>query len=258
LFTVVHDQIWTDTCDFADVVLPATTFLEHKELSRSYGGYALQWANPVVDAVGEARPNHWVFTELARAMGFDDPELQVSEEELARSIVGNTDEVKKAGYVAVRRPVSFVDAFPSRGYVDLAGSAPPAYRPPVVDADLPLILISPASDKAITSQLFELMPRGSAKVALAPAEAERRGLREGDEVRVRNSFGSVLTTLTVSKDIPEGVASMPKGLWRKSTKNNWTANALAPDHVDAQGGGACYNDARVEIEKAPPRRGEGE
>jgi anaerobic selenocysteine-containing dehydrogenase len=113
-----------------------------------------------------------------------------------------------------------------------------------------LILISPSSDKAISSQLFESMPRGAAKVGIAPAEAERRGLREGDEVRVHNSFGSVIAILTLSNDIPNGIASLPKGLWRKATKNSWTANALAPDHVDPLGGGACYNDARVEIEKA--------
>ena len=247
LFTVVHEQIWTDTCDYADVVLPATTFLEHDELSRSYGGYALQWSNPVVDAPGEARPNHWVFMELAKAMGFGDPEFQASADDLARTVVRNFVEVQTRGYVAIPRPLAFVDAFPSRGYVDLAGTAPPAYRPPVVDAELPLILISPSSDKAISSQLFEAMPSGSAKIAINSAEAHRRGLREGDAVRVRNSFGSVVATLTVSGDIPDGVASMPKGLWRRSTKNSWTANALAPDHVDPSGGGACYNDARVEI-----------
>ena len=150
----------------------------------------------------------------------------------------------------VARPVAFVDAFPSRGYVDLAGSAPPLYRPPVVDADLPLILISPASDKAITSQLFESMPPGGAKVVIAPSEARRRGLDEGDEVRLRNSFGSVVAIVAISAEVPDGVASMPKGLWRHATRNNWTPNALAPDHVDSLGGGACYNDARVEIERA--------
>jgi anaerobic selenocysteine-containing dehydrogenase len=66
---------------------------------------------------------------------------------------------------------------------------------------------------------------------------------------VRNSFGQVVATLAVSDDLPPGVASMPKGLWRRSTHNQWTANALAPDHVDTLGGGACYNDAGVEIEK---------
>jgi anaerobic selenocysteine-containing dehydrogenase len=250
LFTVVHEQVWTDTCDYADVVLPATTFLEHKELCRSYSGYALQWSDPVVKETAEAKPNHWMFTKLAKAMRFEESELRDGEEDVARAAVKNTDEVKREGYVPVHRPVSFVDVFPSRGYVDLCGSHAPAYRPAAVDAHLPLILISPASDKAITSQLFELTPNGSAKITIAPAEANRRGLRHGDEVCIRNSFGSVVAILAISDEVPEGVASMPKGLWRRSTKNSWTANALAPDHVDPLGGGACYNDARVEIEKA--------
>jgi anaerobic selenocysteine-containing dehydrogenase len=247
LFVAVHEQIWTDTCDFADVVLPATTFLEHKDLCRSYSGYALQWSDPVVDAPGEARSNHWLFSALAGAMGFREPELFAGEEELIRSVVKDVDEVREARYKPLARPLPFVDAFPSRRTVDL--TPPPIYRPPTVDADLPLILISPASDKAISSQLFELSPEKSARVTVAPSEASRRGLRDGDRVRVRNSFGEVTALLAISDELPSGVASMPKGLWRKSTLNGWTANALAPDHVDAQGGGACYNDARVEIEK---------
>jgi anaerobic selenocysteine-containing dehydrogenase len=247
LFVVVHEQVWTDTCDFADVVLPATTFLEHKEVCRSYGSYALQWSEPVVDPLGEARPNHWVFSELAKAMGFTEAELRADEETVVRSVVKDLDSLKEARYVPVARPLQFVDAFPSRGHVELA--PPPVYRPAVVDADLPLILISPASDKAITSQLFELSPDKAARVQVSPEEALRRGLRSDDKVWVRNSFSAVSATLSVSHDLPAGVASMPKGLWRKSTLNGLTANALAPDHVDAQGGGACYNDARVEITK---------
>jgi len=247
LFVVVHEQVWTDTCAVADLVLPATTFLEHKELCRSYSGYALQWSDPVVDPAGEARSNHWVFSELARAMGFDEPEFTVGEEDLIRPVVPTVDALKESRYQPVPKPVPFVDAFPSRGHVDFG--KPPVYLPPFVDADLPLILISPASDKAITSQLFEFAPEKGARVAIAPEEAARRGLRDGDRVRVRNSFGEVTVTLAVSDELVPGVASLPKGLWRKSTLNGWTANALAPDHVDAQGGGACYNDARVEIDR---------
>ncbi len=248
LFVVVHEQVWTDTCDFADLVLPATTFLEHEDLCRSYGGYALQWSGPVVEPAGEARPNHAVFSALARAMGFDEPEFGESPDAVARTIVKDLDRLKEERIVPVRRPVQFVDAFPSRGYVDLAAPpGPPIYRPPSADADLPLILITPASDKAVTSQLFEFAPEKSAKVTVASVEAERRGLRAGQEVRVWNSLGEVRALLAVSGDLPPGVASMPKGLWRRGTLNGWTANALAPDHVDAQGGGACYNDARVDI-----------
>jgi len=249
LFVAVHEQIWTDTCAAADLVLPATTFLEHTEMCRSYSGYALQWSDPVIDAPGEARPNHWVFSELARAMGFDEPELKVDEAAIARTLVQDVEGLRESRYRALPRPLPFVDAFPSRGYADLAAPpGPPVYRPPTVDAALPLILITPASEKAITSQFFEQSPEGSARIAVAPSEAAARSLRDGDRVRVRNSFGEVVARLAISDDLPPGVASMPKGLWRRSTHNRWTANALAPDHVDAQGGGACYNDARVEIE----------
>jgi anaerobic selenocysteine-containing dehydrogenase len=251
LFVAVHEQVWTDTCTFADVVLPATTFLEHTEACRSYGGYALQWSNPVIGAPGEARPNHWVFSQLAKAMGFNEAELQVSEEAIAGSVIADISELKETRYRPVTRPIPFVDAFPSRGYVDVAASpGPPVYRPPVVDASLPLILISPSSDKAITSQLFELTPEKSARVTLGPAEAAQRNLRDGDHVRLYNSFGEVLATLSVSDELPPGVAALPKGLWLRSTLNGRTSNALVPDHVDSIGGGACYNDARIEIERA--------
>ncbi len=251
LFVAVHEQVWTDTCAMADIVLPATTFVEHKELCRSYGGYALQWNEPVIARCGESRSNHWVFSELARAMGFDDPELRVDEEAIAGSMVKDIDGLKESRYRALPRPIPFIDAFPSRGFVNLAAPpGPPLYRPPTVDDHLPLILISPASGNSITSQLFELEPKESARVTIGRIDAEKRGLHEGDRVRVWNSFGEVLATLTVSDALRPGVASMAKGLWRRSTFNQWTANALAPDHVDALGGGACYNDARVDIEKA--------
>jgi anaerobic selenocysteine-containing dehydrogenase len=250
LFVAVHEQVWTDTCDLADVVLPATTFLEHTELARSYGGYALQWSDPVIAAAGEARPNHAVFAALARAMGFTEAEFGQSEEEIARTMV-DVERIRQTRFQPMPAPNQFVDAFPSRGYVDLAAPpGPPKYLPPPADAELPLALISPASDKAVTSQLFEQVPERTATVALSPAEAGRRGLREGDRVLLRNSFGEVSATLAVSSDLPPGVASLPKGLWRRHTQNGWTSNALVPDHVDAQGGGACYNDARIEITRA--------
>jgi anaerobic selenocysteine-containing dehydrogenase len=251
LFTVVHEQLWTDTCDYADVVLPATTFLEHADLLRSYGGYALQWSEPVIPPAGEAKSNHELFSRLANALGFTEPEFSESEVDIARSIVKDFDQLRKDRIRPLKRPRPFVDVAPSRGFVDLAGpSGPPRQRAPVADADLPLIVITPASDKAITSQLFETEPPGGAKVLLAPAEAARRGLRDGEKVRLRNSLGEVHATLSISDDLPPGVASIPKGLWREHTLNRWTGNVLAPDHVDEVGGGACYNDARAEIERA--------
>jgi anaerobic selenocysteine-containing dehydrogenase len=247
LFTVVHEQLWTDTCDGADLVLPATTFLEHAELSRSYGGYALQWADPVLPPAGEARSNHAVFSALAAALGFTEPEFRATEEDVARTLV-DVDRLRRERIQEPPRPLQFVDAFPQRGHVELAGPpGPPLYRPPPVDVELPLTLISPASGKAVSSQLFEGSPAGSAVVELGPADAAARGLRSGDRVRLRNSIGEVVAVLSVTPEVPPGVASLAKGLWRRHTLNGWTSNALVPGHVDALGGGACYNDARVEI-----------
>lgn len=262
LFTVVHEQVWTDTCDLADVVLPATTFLEHRELCRSYGGYALHWSEPVVPPRGEARANHAVFAALAQAMGFDDPAFLESEDDIARAVLRGTgaarvelEALKAAPYQPIPAPRQFADAFPARGYVDLdSAPGPPVYREPPADPELPLVLISPSSDRAITSTLFELQPPGSAEIQLAPADAEARKLRAGDLVRARNSFGAVVAVLAIAPELPAGVAALPKGLWRRATRNGWTANALAPDHLDAAGGGACYNDARVEVEASPHAR----
>lgn len=288
LFTVVHEQVWTDTCDLADVVLPATTFFEHREVSRSYGGYLLQYAAPVIDPVGEARPNHAVCVDLAarlaaRGLPTDRPELREPEEELARRITdavpaasGRWEELRRDRVIRLPSPVQFVDTRPDHPapapipadptdtpadpapdprriwlHRDEAGReiGAPTHRPPPVDGDLPLILISPADRAAITSTGFESLPPGSARVALCPEDAAERGIGGGEEIEVWNPRGRMRAIAAVDPDLRRGVASCPKGLWRRATRDGWTANALAPDHVDPVGGGACYNDARVEIRK---------
>lgn len=256
LFTVVHEQLWTDSCELADLVLPATTFLEHKELCRSYGGYALQWGEPVVTPRGEARSNHAVFAELGQRMGFAEDAFRESEDDLARAVLAGTpggiqfEELKAKSVIPVKAPLQFGDVFPSRGFIDMAGAAPPRWRPSPVDGDRPLTLISPASGRAITSTLFEGAVPGSARLSLSPEDAAARGLASGDLARACSSWGEVVALVDVTPELPSGVASMPKGLWRSATRNGWTATALAPDHVDEQGGGACYNDARIEVERA--------
>ena len=147
--------------------------------------------------------------------------------------------------ILLARPVQFGDARPSRKIRPGA----PQYRPPPADAALPLILISPADANAITSSGFESRQDGSAEIALSPADAAARGIADGDAVRVENPRGAMEAVARIDPGLRRGVASCPKGLWRRATRNGWTTNALVPDHVDATGGGACYNDARVEIWK---------
>ncbi|MSP92013.1 MAG: hypothetical protein EXR79_09480 [Myxococcales bacterium] len=257
LFTVVHEQVWTDTCDWADVVLPATTFLEHRDLTRSYGGYHLQWAEAAIVPVGEARPNHAVFAELAERMGVADAGLRASEADLAQTVLRALptapadawDRLQRDRFVALPSFVQFFDVWPARP-IRLHGDDPPRYREPPADADRPLIVISPASARGITSTLFETLGPGEARLCLHPADAARHGIADGTAARVWNDVGEARLAVRIDSTLRPGVAMIPKGLWRRSTLDNFTGNALVPDHVDERGGGACYNDARVSVEAA--------
>ena len=122
LFTVVHEQVMTDTARYADVLLPATTFLEHAELRRSYGAMLAQFSQPVVGPVGEARSNHWLFGELCRRLELTRPGDPETPEELVQAIVATSSSGAKLAesFAATGRavppcgprPVPFVDVFP--------------------------------------------------------------------------------------------------------------------------------------------------
>lgn len=244
-FVVVHEQTWTDTCEVADLVLPATTFLEHHELSRSYSGYVVQWSTPAIAPVGEARTNHQVLQDLGRRLGSPD---EISEEELARDIVAcvrggpSFEELRERHAVELPAPVQFVDTWPS-GKVAL--SPPPRHRE-APGIEWPLVLISPATSKAISSTLYEA--ETAAALEMNADDAAARGLGDGDIARAFNDQGEVVAPVKIAAEVRPGVVVLPKGLWRRATRNGWTSNALIPSHVDEHGGGACYNDARVEVE----------
>ena len=122
------------------------------------------------------------------------------------------------------------------------------YQPdPATDA-YPLALISPSSERTISSTLGEL-PRPDAKLSMHPDDAAARGLEDGDLVRLYNDLGEVHTTLAVVPTMKRGVVSLPKGLWRRSMRNNTTGTSLVPDALTDIGGGACFNDARVQVER---------
>jgi anaerobic selenocysteine-containing dehydrogenase len=268
LFTVVHEQVLTDTARYADVLLPATTFLEHAELRRSYGAMLAQYSQPVIEPVGEARSNHWLFGELCRRMDLtrpDEPETpddlvqaivatSRSSAELARSFAATGRAVPPCG----QRPIPFVDVFPGTAdrQIDLC---PPSldhastyglytYLPIRESEKFPLSLISPSTSKAISSTLYQLV-QGTVPLEMHPADARVRGIADGDGVRMFNDSGEVRCAAKINSDVRPGVVVMPKGLWARHTHNGQTTNALVPDTVSDIGGGACFNDSRVQIER---------
>jgi anaerobic selenocysteine-containing dehydrogenase len=266
LFTVVFDQVLTDTARFADVVLPATTFLERREIHRGYGAYALQDREAVVAPLGEARSNHEVFAELGRRTGIaaaGDPE---NAEELAAAIYASSargaaiqEALARTGVAEPptgTAPVQFVDVFP--GTDDRKVHLVPEELDRETPRGLyvfqdeppggPLVLISPSTEKRVSSTLGQLH-RGSVPVEVHPDDARPRGIRDGDRVTLWNALGEVRCRARVTRDVRPGVVSLPKGLWSHNTDNGATSNALCPDTYADLGEGACFNDARVELSR---------
>jgi anaerobic selenocysteine-containing dehydrogenase len=120
------------------------------------------------------------------------------------------------------------------------------YQPDPASDTYPLALISPASEKTISSTLGELA-RPAITVDVNPHDAVPRGIEDGDRVRLFNERGEVLVRARVTPLVRAGTVSMPKGVWRRHTGNGLTSNALVPDTLTDLGGGACFNDARVEV-----------
>jgi anaerobic selenocysteine-containing dehydrogenase len=267
LFTVVFDSTLTDTARYADVLLPSTTFLEGYDLVRGYGSISLRLGKPVVEPVGESRPNADVFGELLQRLdlagGDPNGELEEMLDVLSRLPEPAGAQVRESGVASFPfdgRPIQFVDVFPRTPdqKVDLCPDAldrtAPAgvygYQPDPATAEHPLTLISPASERSITSMLAEL-PRPEVRLLMHPDDAAARALKDGDPVRIFNALGEVRCNVQVGGWIRPGTVSLPKGLWRKHTANGLTANALAPDTLTDLGGGACFNDARVQVEAVP-------
>jgi anaerobic selenocysteine-containing dehydrogenase len=268
LFTVVHEQVMTDTVPYADVLLPATTFLEHDEARRSYGAMLAQFTEPVVPPVGEARSNHWLFGELCRRMNLSRPNDPETSRELLQAIVATSSAAKQLSdsFAATgravppcgTRPVPFVDVFPgtSDKRIDLCPQALDratskglyAYHAIPTQKRFPLTLISPSTSRAISSTLYQLVCE-AVPVEIHPEDARERGIADGDSVRMFNNSGEVLCAAKLNADLRPGVAALPKGLWARHTRNGQTSNALAPDTLSDLGEGACFNDTRVEIER---------
>jgi len=263
LFTVVFEQVMTDTAAYADVILPATTYFEHYDIAKGYGAYHLQVVRPVIDAVGESRPNHEVFRDLGARLGLADADDEIGEAgalidvlpRIPEPLAAALAEGQSAAGPAGGRPIQFVDVHPKTpdGRVHLHPAALASTRSPyhyVADpatAAYPLALISPASEHTISSTLGELRP-GIARVKIHPDDAHVRSIDDGVTVRVFNDLGEVHCEANVTPETRAGTLALPKGLWAKSTLNGSTSTALVPDTVEALSGGACFNDARVQVE----------
>jgi anaerobic selenocysteine-containing dehydrogenase len=270
LFTVVFDQVMTDTARYADVLLPATTFVEGYDLARGYGPISLRLGRPVIEPVGEARSNADVFGSLLRRLdlaqdGEPEGELEEMLHVLGKLPEAIGDDLRDQGVATPPfqgRPVQFGDVWPvtpdrkAHLFPEALDREAPAglyaYQQDPATEQFPLALISPSSERTISSTLGELS-RPEARLLMHPEDAGPRGLKEGDAVRVFNSLGEVRCNVAVGSWIARGTVSLPKGLWRRHTANGYTGTVLVPDTLTDLGGGACFNDARVQVEGVSSR-----
>jgi len=265
LFTIVFEQVWTDTAHLADLVLPATTFFEHDEMSRGYGAMILNRTPAVAEPAGEARPNYAVFADLCRRLGLSRPGEPETAEDLGAALLHRSPRIQadteRDGFAYPDTgwaPIQFVDAFPltADGKIHLVPEALDheaplglyGFQDDPATAAYPLALISPATNRTISSSLGGLYT-DTASLEMHPDDAALRGIAHGNTVRIWNDLGEVRVPVRLSTGVRPGVVFLPKGLWSRHTLSGTTSNALSPDTFTDLGGGACFNDARVQVEK---------
>lgn len=289
LFTVVHDQFQTDTADYADIVLPATTQLEHFDIHNSYGHLYVQVNRPAIQPVGESKPNTEVFRLLAKAMGFEDELFAMNDAELARAAFEHEhprfhgdafrgigfDHLMANGPVRLNVPTDWAPFasghFPTpSGKCELfspgeqeAGRDPlPHYIPPHEDpqtqpalaAKYPLQLITPPTPSFLNSTFVNVdtlrTRAGEPRVEMNPADANSRGIADGQTVRVKNDRGSLLAKAVVGDTVQPGVVVSFGIWWNRYTPDGVNVNTVTSTKLTDQGGGATFYDNLVEVEPA--------
>jgi anaerobic selenocysteine-containing dehydrogenase len=281
LFTVVHEHFQTDTADYADILLPATTQLEHFDVVKPYGHYYLMCNNPAVEPIGEAKPNSEVFRLLAARLGFDEPCFRQTDEEIAAEALATGDprfegvtieRLKRDGWARLNVPADFAPFaegnFPTpsgkcelySGQLAALGHDPlPGYTPPRESAEAdpalarryPLALISPPAHSFLNSTFAEGARAQAAErepaVLLNPDDARARGIADGAPVTVFNDRGACSLRAIVSDGVREGVAVAPSVWWNKLSPDGRNVNQTTSQALTDFGGGATFYDNLVEV-----------
>lgn len=274
VFTVGIEIAMTESMQFCDIILPAATQFECDDIYGAYGHHWLQRAEPVVQPVGEALPNTEIFRRLAAQFAFEDACFRASDKTLMDDAldIGDsrlngvkpselpTGEAMRMTTADGRPLVLFDTVMPNTpsGKVELVSETLaarwgeparlPAFRPR--DTPHPFALISPASDKRISSTLLGVggTPGDAPQLLMHPADADARGLSATTHVRIWNDLGSVVLRLRVTNAVPRGVVASEKGAWLATSSTGQTISALVSADARADlSEGACYNDTMVEV-----------
>jgi len=294
LFIVVHELFFTDTTDYADYILPATTFLEHTDIQGAYGHYFVQLSRQAIEPPGEARSNLWLFGQLAQRMGFPEACFRDTPEEMIRQALSigvdghstnpgmehiTLEDLKQQGHIPLgfhRSPESdpflpftsgpvptpsgkiefYSEELAAAGLDPLPGFVPPVESRWGKDAErYPLEFLSRKADNYMNSTFANLdghrrmEARTSNRLEMHPADAEARGIADGDPVRVFNDRGSLRLTALVNGSVPAGVVAARMD-WAKLNPDGANVNALTSERLTDIGAAATFYSTLVEVAKA--------
>jgi anaerobic selenocysteine-containing dehydrogenase len=284
LFTVVLEHFQTDSADYADILLPATTQLEHVDAHLAYGHLYMMANNAAIAPMGEAKPNTEIFRLLAARMGFDDPCFGESDDQLAaqafdkrdaRAVHFDWDALKQRGWLKLNMPdAPFADGgFPTpSGKCEFYsatmladGHDPlPSYTPPYESAasnpelarKYPLAMISPPARNFLNSTFVNVKSlrgaEGEPHLDIHPADSTERGIADGEMVRIFNDRGSFVAKARVT---PKARAGLVVGLsvwWKKLATDGKNANEVTGQRLTDMGRGPTFYDTLVQVEKAVP------
>jgi anaerobic selenocysteine-containing dehydrogenase len=276
LFTVVLEQFQTDTADYADYVLPATTQLEHTDVHKSYGHLYMLANNPAIAPRGEALPNSEIFRRLAAAMGFDEPCFRETDDAIAAAAFAEPnfdwETLKRTGWQRLDRPSTYAPfaagGFPTKSgkceiyseQVAALGLDPvPDYVPPheVADAALakrfPLAMISPPARNYLNSTFVNVQSlrdlEGEPHLEVHPEDAAARGIVDGARVRVFNDRGSLELKARVTERARRGVVVALSIWWKKFARDGKNANELTNQVLTDIGAAPTFYDVRVDLER---------
>jgi anaerobic selenocysteine-containing dehydrogenase len=261
LFTVVLEQFMTDTAAHADVILPATTQLEHADVLFSWGHHYLTWNEPAIEPLGEAKPNTEIFRLVAAHLGLDDPCFKDTDAQLVDALLEGFPEngLRERGWTKIDlgqgdTPHAEGGFGTDTGRVKLHAR----YEPPAEVADdalaerFPLALVTPKTHLFLNSTFANQQRQHSAQphpeVVVSPEDAERRGIADGAVVRVFNDRGAFSCSARVSDDARPGVLVAPMGWWNSDYPGSRSAQATTPQLLTDEGAAPTFNDNRVELE----------
>jgi anaerobic selenocysteine-containing dehydrogenase len=271
LFTVVHDPFMTDTAKYADIILPAASYLETDDLYRAYGAYWMQWGQQAAKPQGEARSNFDVAQVLAKRMGLTDKIFTLAPQEAAKELFkGATGPASKADpqKLFAGEPINIVHDWQGQPFATPSGKLefhseqlakrgiapmPDWNEDPIEVADAkkwPLrLLTAPGyfqAHTAFSGVAFLRNREGKPFCILHPKDAERRGLKHGAEVRLFNDRGEIGLVLRVSDEVQPGVVLVP-GQRPTSETVAGTINMLCSDRYTDMGEGATYQSTYLDV-----------